>query len=320
MAGMRNGLRACARDARRAPASWRVLVLALALGAASRCSAYLLPAIAVAAMFLGWSLLAPLASSQVEGARETSPGKSGAGFLSGLLVMAGLLLFANEPIGYIFAPSPHRQVIMVLTAVAAFLSVTAAMSAQGWRLLPATAAGATAFVALAADVLWSNGHLPTDAAWSETFLRLLAVFVVAEIAGSPIWRIGKFRLGAAARYATLLMMLALVQRTPSIAPEDDSAMWWWLALVAGVVAWVVWLARMHALQDLRWLFGRHSERAMPAGVATSLGFLPAVGLAGFANWQVWTLAFALGLANAVLQLAYRADGRKPAGAAGLRTA
>jgi hypothetical protein len=300
-----------------APASWRILLLALVIGLVSQLSSAVLPVLAGLGIFGVWRSLAPLASSQVVDPLASSRTRKAGrlGFLTALLSLSAFLIFAIEPVEQWFRNSEHRQAIVSLTAVALLLGLCFCMSAQGWSFGAATLTGLTAFAALAASVWYATTEPVNDAHWSTTFARLAMVVGATELL-SPSYRRNwtwqtKLSLDGLFRSGTLLLMLALVLQAPGAVREGHIDSTWWITiatLVAAAVAWIVWQARVPVMLDWRWWTRERTTKPMPTELTVSFGFVPAVGAAALANWPVWLIAFTLGVVGAGLaRVSHRAE-------------
>jgi len=306
------------RPNRSTPASWRILLLALVIGLLAQASALTLPLLAVLGIVGVWRVLAPMASAQVARAKFSAVGRKPGwrAFLAAVATLSAFLTFAMEPVEQWFRHSDYRQSVVSLSAVALLLGVCFVMAAQGWSPMRAALTGLATFSALAAAVWYAVTEPVTDAHWSTTFLRLALVVGAAEIVVPPVrWSRSlwlRLTWDGLLRGATLLLMLALVLQAPGAVRAAEVDPVWWTAvtvLVAGAVGWVVWQARVPMLLDGRWWLRERKTKPMPASLAASLAFVPAVGAATLANWPVWLVAFTLGVVAAGLTRAGASSAR-----------
>jgi len=292
-----------------APASWRILLLAMVIGLISQASSLTLPILAGLGIFGLWRSLAPMASAQVvDPSGSNRSRKAGrAAFLATLCTLAAYLIFAIEPVEQWFRHSEHRQAVVSLTAVTILLGLCFCMSAQGWSFAAATITGLAAFAALAAAVWYSTTEPVADAHWMSTFLRLAMVVGATELLSPTVRRTwtwtSHLTWDGVLRGFTLLLMLALVLQAPGAVRNGQvDPIWWAVVAVLGGVAvlWIVWQARVPMLLDWRWWTRERTMTPMPSSLAISFGFVPAVGAATLANWPVWLIAFTLGVVAAGL--------------------
>jgi hypothetical protein len=305
-----------ARRARRAPASWRLLAIALALGVAAQLWKYLLPLAAMAGLVGVWGLLSRRASTQhlteVADPWSVRSGRTQrmVGYLNGLALLSAYLIFAVDPFSYFLREVEARETILILASISGALLLVFTMTAQGWRIGYSLLTGGVALVALAGGVAMSTRfHHAADIGWLRTFARLAMVFAAAEsltpaAAGAPP-KLGLRGL-IGFQYATLLMVFAIVVQEPgAVGPDEAILPWFWWSLVAlcsAATLWFLWLARVPAAVDLRWLTRQRSTKPMPKGAAVAIAYAPALGLAAFSGWAVWTTVFCLGVFSSLLTL------------------
>lgn len=283
--------------------------------------------IAAGVLLFAWGMIQPAASAyELDLAMEGGEHRRRRIFeftrwlvVAAAALMAGLLAFAQFLEG-----KEEKLPLLILSGAGVGVAVAFSMLRFWWRA-PYVIAGSLVIVASGSlAIFWESSQLlPASTTllglaeeWGRNFVRLLLVFVAADVVvrasrrAPESARTWQETLAAISWTPAGAALLALLLRSPRAVQGSDNAatiVWFVAVLLLIPILTVTGLRTRVMLRcDLRWLrrrWTKETDKAPPMAVFVAAAMLPSLVVCPFAGWGAWTASYATGVLASMIGVA-----------------